>query len=119
MWLRKGKWMHEKIVVGTPEEALEKVFYHDFYIIKVKTLAGSDSEWLKVQKPEVRLNGDILKIGYTSFPFRLIEEITIRYCDDIDGVGRFRETFAVKVSAEYLNQFLSEETRKALAKFLN
>lgn len=109
--------MQERIIVNTPEEALETILCHDFYVIKITILAGSFSEWLKTGKHELNLNGDILKIGYTSFPFRIIEEITIRYHDTYCLEEKTREELSVKVSAFYLNHFLMEDAQKMLVKF--
>lgn len=107
--------MQTKVIVETPKEAFNLILSHDFYIIKVKIIGSSYSEWIQAKKEDVSHNGSVLYISNTRFPFELIEELKIRYfCGET-----LRETLSVKVSINFLYKHFSKESKQIIARFIN
>lgn len=95
-------------IVDNPTDLLNHIVnIENAYLIKIKCIACSECGFIKYKNPIIK--NDLIIIGEYSYPFNLIETITIR-CKDC-----YRKTESkYKVSNNYLKQLLNDETIKEL-----
>lgn len=96
-------------LVNTPKEAVD-IICEDVYNIKIKCLACSESRFIPYVSPNIQ-DGTLI-IGKHSFPFKLIEMVTVRGKNEY---GKWETKY--KVDSRYFRQFFNEETIQELERF--
>lgn len=108
-----------KFIVGTPFEAIECCFSPNCYLVKIKVIGGLETAWINSSPQTTEIVGDLLKLGDTSLPISLIEQVIIRSkVEDVWDLGVIRkETSSYKVTTTYLSKLLSPDTLALLNEY--
>lgn len=97
-----------------PEEIISMLQNAEPYVIKIKCIACSETQFMPFQPLIVCDN--VVTIGCCSYPPHLIESVTVRYKTSFEtSIFRTQETY--KVKASYLQTLLSEQALRELREF--